>query len=390
MEESTEEPDPRRPRCSGPALRRSNSQIVGHPLVRARRRIRTPLAFAAAGALSGFLLAACSTGTPTAAPHTGTTGAATTRPTTPPTPAAASGPVCPLTGLPAPGGTVPQRSAMAVKVDNYPTARPQTGLTAADIVFEEPVEGGITRFVAVFQCHGTASVGPVRSARNIDIGILGQLGQPLLVHVGGIQPVIDNIVASPIKDFELGDYTTVVQHPSGRYAPYDTYTSTTAVWHMRSTADTPPKPLFAYSRTVPAGTPVSSISIPFSFYSPVSWQWNAQKSAFLRFYKTTPDTLSNGIQNSATNVVVQFVNVYYGPWVENTQGALEVQANLYTNASGTAIVFRNGEEIPAKWSRSTLAQPTSFTTTAGAPIALEPGTTWVELVPSTIHVTTTP
>lgn len=355
----------------------------------ARSRRAGPLALAMAGMTAGAFLSACSGGTPSASTRTGTTAAPTTTSTSAPAPVAATGAVCPLTGLPAPGGTVPRRSAMGVKVDNYPTARPQTGVTAADVVFEEPVEGGVTRYVAVFQCHGTATVGPVRSARNIDIGILGQLGEPLLVHVGGIQPVIDNIVASPIKDFELGDYTTVIQHPPGRYAPYDTYTSTTAVWHMRPTADTPPKPLFTYSRTVPTGTAVSSISIPFSFYSPVVWQWSASKEAFLRYFKSAPDVLSNGVQNSATNVIVQYVNVYYGPWVENTQGALEVQANLDTGASGTAIVFRNGEEIPAKWSRSALAQPTSFTTTSGTPIALEPGTTWVELVPSTIHVTTT-
>jgi len=75
---------------------------------------------------------------------------------------------------------VPQRPALAVKVDNYAQARPQSGLDMADIVFEEPVEGGITRYVAVFQCQGAPEVGPIRSARNIDIGILGQFGRPLL------------------------------------------------------------------------------------------------------------------------------------------------------------------------------------------------------------------
>ncbi len=286
---------------------------------------------------------------------------------------------------------MPNRAALAVKVDNYPTARPQSGLTAADVVFEEPVEGGITRYVAVFQCHGTHTVGPVRSARNIDIGILGQLGHPLLVHVGGIQPVIDNILASPIDDFELGNYTTsVVQHPSGRVAPYDTYTSTTTVWQMRSTADVAPQPLFTYSSTVPAGTPAKSVSIPFSSYSPVVWKYDAKSRRYLRYYASSPDTLANGVQNSAANVIVQFISVYYGPWVENSQGALEVQANLSTHASGQAIVFRNGVGIPAQWSRATLAQPTQFTTTSGAPVAMQPGNTWVELVPTTVHVSTTP
>ena len=73
--------------------------------------------------------------------------------TTTTTTTTAPAPPCPLTGLPAPNGSVPQRPAMAVKIDNYPAGRPQSGLDKADIVFEEPVEGGITRYAAVFQCR---------------------------------------------------------------------------------------------------------------------------------------------------------------------------------------------------------------------------------------------
>ena len=355
------------------------------------RRTLTALRGTLALVGAGCLLAACASGGPSATKDAKKRADPPTTSTPRPSTTKVSGPECPLTGTPAPHGVVPARSALAVKVDNYPTARPQTGLTAADIVFEEPVEGGITRYVAVFQCRGTSMVGPVRSARNIDIGILGEFGHPLLVHVGGIQPVIDNIVSSPIDDFELGNYTTsIVQHPPGRVAPYDTYTSTTQVWQMRTTATEPPQPVFSYSATAPAGTPVSSMSIPFSSYSPVVWRYDAKTHKFLRFYATSADVLANGVQNSASNVIVQFVSVYYGPWLENSEGGLEVQANLATNASGKAIVFRNGVEIPGRWSRATLAQPTSFTTTSGEPIKMQPGNTWVELVPTTVNVTATP
>jgi hypothetical protein len=351
----------------------------------------TPLRAAVALIGAGCLLAGCASGGPDAARTGSHSGGKASRTTTRPSTRDATGPDCPLTGTPAPHGVVPKRSALAVKVDNFPQARPQTGLTAADIVFEEPVEGGITRYVAVFQCHGAPVVGDVRSARNIDIGILGQFGHPLLVHVGGIQPVIDNILSSPLEDFELGDYTTtVVQHPAGRYAPYDTYTSTTAIWRMRSTATHPPLPVFSYSKAVPTGTPVKSVSIPFSTYSEVVWKYDPKTRTFLRFYGSSPDTLSNGVQNSASNVVVQFIHVYYGPWLENSTGGLEVQANLYTHASGKALVFRDGVEIAGRWTRTTLAQPTSFTTTSGQTIKMQPGDTWVELVPTFVHVTTTP
>ena len=104
---------------------------------------------------AGLVLSACSHSSAPSETHMGATEEA----------------ACPLSGVPAPTGGVPNRPAMAVKVDNYPTARPQSGLDKADIVFEQPVEGGITRYVAVFQCNDAFLIGPVRSARSIDIGI---------------------------------------------------------------------------------------------------------------------------------------------------------------------------------------------------------------------------
>ena len=77
-------------------------------------------------------------------------------------------PICPLTGLRATGDAVPARPALAVKIENSPLARPQAGLNDADIVYEEPVEGGITRFIALYQCADVDRLGPVRSARTTD------------------------------------------------------------------------------------------------------------------------------------------------------------------------------------------------------------------------------
>jgi hypothetical protein len=123
----------------------------------------------------------------------------------------------------------------------------------------------------------------------------------------------------------------------------------------------------------------------------VTWKWNATTNTFQRFYNgTTPDMLANGAQNQTPNVVVQYVQISYGPWAENSEGGLEVQADLYPNASGTAVVYRNGMAFPASWHRSTLGSPTQFVNAAGQVIPLEQGTTWVELVPSTILATTTP
>jgi len=328
------------------------------------------------------VVAGCSTSTPSAAKHPTTTTTTTAVPVKA---------FCPLTGTPVPnGGDVPQRPALAIKVDNFPEARPQTGLDKADIVYEEPVEGGITRYAAVYQCQQALLVGPVRSARNIDIGILGQFGSPLLVHVGGIIPVVDNIDASPLVNLDLGAYAAANLHPAGRVAPYDTYASTVTLWGLKPTDVTPPAPVFTYSAATPSGTPAGSIAIPFSNSSSVVWKYSPTAHGFLRYYGASPDVLSNGVQNMAPNVVVQFVSITYGPWAENQQGGLEVQANLYNDASGPAEVFRGGVEVSGTWSRSSLSQPTSFISSTGTPITLQPGRTWVELVPNTIQVTVTP
>ena len=121
------------------------------------------------------------------------------------------------------------------------------------------------------------------------------------------------------------------------------------------------------------GTPVSTVHINFPSNSDVTWKYQPSTGAFTRFYNgTQPDVLANGVQNAAANVIVQYVQISYGPWAENSEGGLEVQADLYPNASGTAEVFRDGVEIAGTWHRSTLGSPTQFVSTAGTPIPLKP------------------
>jgi hypothetical protein len=300
---------------------------------------------------------------------------------------APASPTCPLTGQPAPGGRVPQRPALAIKVDNYPTARPQSGLTDADVVFEEPVEGGITRLVAVFQCQGANLVGPIRSARAVDAPILDQLSKPLFVHAGGINPVIDLIERANLINDDVFTHGSIVQHPSGRYAPYDTYASTAAAWALQPTDTTPPAPLCTYSATVPTGTPVGSLHIPFSGTNDNTWTWSPINGQWLLSIGGVPANVADGgTRIGVTNIVVQTVHVTYGPWLENSEGGLEVQSQLI--GSGPLAVFRNGEEITGTWQRGPFSATTSLVAANGSTIALDPGKTWIELVPSGIPVTT--
>jgi len=297
--------------------------------------------------------------------------------------------VCPLTGAPPPGGgSVPERSALAIKVDNYPQARPQSGIDKADIVFEEPVEGRITRLVAVFQCQTPALVGDIRSARAPDVPISDLLSHPLFVHVGGIAPVLALVKSANLTDVDLYYLGSLTQQPAGRVAPYDIYTSPAAVWAAYPTAATPPAPVFTYSSSPVGGTPAATAHIPFSSTNDNTWTWNAGTDTWALAFSGEPATVSSGAQIATSNVVIMTVSVTYGPWVENEEGGLEVQAQM--TGSGPVTVLRNGQQITGTWSRPSLGSPMTLTSSTGQVIALNPGQTWVEIVPNYVTVTITP
>jgi hypothetical protein len=304
----------------------------------------------------------------------------------------APAPPCPLTGAPAPGGAVPARPALGIKIGNYPGDRPSSGLNQADIVFEEPVEGAITRLLAVFQCQSAPLVGDIRSARQPDAGIMSQFSNPLFVHAGGIDPVIALIQTSPLIDKNLysgGNGSAIIMQP-GRVAPYSTFVNTNTLWALDASDTTPPAPIFQYSTTLPKGSVTgsgASVHIPFSANSDVTWQWSAQTGTYLRFYSGQADKLLNGAQTAATDVVVMTVPTATGPWVENSEGGHEV--DVTATGSGPLVVLRNGVAITGTWTRPALTQPATLTTSTGVPITLQPGSSWVELAPVGIPVTPT-
>jgi Protein of unknown function (DUF3048) N-terminal domain/Protein of unknown function (DUF3048) C-terminal domain len=280
---------------------------------------------------------------------------------------------------------VPQRPALAMKVDNYPAARPQSGLDKADVVFEEPVEGMITRLVAVFQCQEASSVGPLRSARAVDAQILDQLSDPLFVHAGGITPVLDLLAQAHLTDENVFSHYSIVTLNPDRVAPYSTYSSTSDGWGLDPSNTTPPAPIFTYGSNPPPGTPVTSVHIPFSSTNDVNWTWDSAADRWALAYSGEPATVAGGGRITTTNVVVQTVHVTFGPWLENSEGGLEVQAQM--TGSGPLEVFRDGQEITGSWQRVSLTSPTTLTAANGTVIPLAPGPTWVEIVPTTVTVT---
>jgi hypothetical protein len=293
-------------------------------------------------------------------------------------------PSCPLTGQPAPHGRVPDRPALAIKVENLPEARPQAGLDRADVVYEEPVEGGITRFIVVYHCHDAGRVGPVRSGRTTDPKVLVQFGRPVMGYAGGQAPVVRAIDRAGMIDMNYNIAISAYIRDDSRAAPHNLYTSTRALWKAAKAKEGAPAPVFAYDPELAGPSrKARTVHLPFSSYSDVFWKWSRTQAAWLRSHGTVPHLLEDGSQVQAVNVVVMQVQVRSGPIVD---AAGNHSPEVELTGSGKAYVFRDGRMIVGRWERPTLKDVTTFVTKAGAEIALAPGITWVELLPDTLQV----
>ncbi len=304
---------------------------------------------------------------------------------------------CPLTGVPAPGGKIPQRPALAVKIGNDPASRPQSGLDNADIVYEEMAEGGITRYLAVFQCQSAPLIGPIRSVRWDDWHVLQQYGHAILAYSGGISYWMQAAASlSWIYNANGSIYPTANAYyryasdtpPANQGPPYNYYSSTSALWALFPKVKAPPPQLFKFSKILPKeAKPDSSASIDFSGSSPVVWQWSATLRKWLRFYDTQPDTDPSGHQFQATDVVIQIVPTEKGPYNESGPDSPDVESLM--TGTGTAYVLRDGSIETGTWSRPTGFAITKFTFPNGKPMRLQPGNVWYEIVPNYVPVSFT-
>jgi DUF3048 family protein len=284
----------------------------------------------------------------------------------------------PLTGLP---GDAPVRPALIVKIDNAPRARPQVGLNQADVVFEEVVEGGITRFAAVFHSQDSDPVGPVRSARSTDIGVASALHRPLFAYSGANRVFEEQVRQAPLVDVGVKAAPDRYYREGSRRAPYNLFSRTPALFQLAPADAVTPPALFAYRAPgePPAGasmTPVQQVSLQFAVR--VDWDWDGALGAWWRNQdgRRHDDAAGRGV--APANVVVQFVE-YRDTGLRDTSGAPVPEAQII--GEGDAWVLTGGQLIPARWSKPAADAVTGYVDGAGAEIRLAPGRTWVELAP---------
>jgi hypothetical protein len=288
------------------------------------------------------------------------------------------GDTAPLTGLPF-GDENLNRPALAAKVDNHPAARPQLALDRADIVFEALVEGGLTRYVAIWHSDLPAEIGPVRSVRPMDPDIVSPFGG-ILAYSGGQQRFVEAMLQTPVESAIHGQSNVrdFFYRSPDKVAPQNVIVR--AIELVANFADkAPPKPQFVYATdpalatAVTAGDEVTGFTTRFSSFQAPSWDWSASDGAFLRSQTNGPaDVALSGERIAATNVVAIFVDIQVIQDIPTT----------FLVASGTGFVATGGHILPVTWSKASREAAIELRDSSGQEVTLAPGITWVELLPA--------
>ncbi len=298
------------------------------------------------------------------------------------------------------------RRPLAVKVENDPAARPQSGLADAEMVIEELVEGGVTRFICFFLANQSAALGPNRSVRPSDIDITFYL-KPLLICSGGAPQVMAMVQQSGLMYLE--EDGTHFWRDHKRSAPHNLYTNTEKLRaYLAEQGDTynqavatgfsfySPEELAAIQAALARGeypeilvgnipVKIGTISIAYESSCAVRYSYDPASNKYLRFVQNKPHTdLTTGAQLAPRNVIVQYVQL-------SSSGVKDVLGTETPNSQvvgkGQCLVFSGGEVVAGTWSKASRNDPTYYYDVIGREIKLNPGQTWIHLVPNSIKVT---
>jgi Protein of unknown function (DUF3048) N-terminal domain/Protein of unknown function (DUF3048) C-terminal domain len=266
------------------------------------------------------------------------------------------------------------RPVLAVKIDNIVYARPQTGLTSADIVYVLPVEGGLSRFLAIFSSHIPRVIGPVRSARADDLELLQQFGRPAFAW-SGAQPRLTGVIEHDRRIVDLSaDLFGGYYRNYNRVAPYNLFAQTRTLLAEAHGESKAHNIGFTFGPPNPGGRRTSSASVSYPAAS-FKFTWSAGRGRWLVWMDGARAASTEGPQLSAATVVIQHTLVRTSKYKE--YGRPPPFAS--TVGHGTAIVLRNGMSYRVRWSRHGADGGTTFTTLSGQPMRFAVGPVWIVL-----------
>lgn len=291
-----------------------------------------------------------------------------------------SDPVCPLSGA---MGTEEQtaRPAVAVKIENSPAAYPLSGLGDAEVVFEELVEGGMTRFMAVYHCTDTVKAGPVRSARVVDPPIMSPITR-ILAAAGGnahVRKALDKANIITIDEDTPGGALRRISRP-GISSEHTLYGNTAKARKVGSKKfDDPPTPgIFAFGEIPSGGRPARSVTLNFTQSDPIVYKWAGD--SWTRSQHGAPFAVE-GPKVEIDNLIIELHKINYSKKIVDPAGnpSIEIADPV---GSGEALVFRDGKVFEATWSRKAVTDRVVYETKDGDEIALKTGSTWIALLPN--------
>ncbi len=284
----------------------------------------------------------------------------------------------PETFAPAP----PDRTRpIAVMIDDHPDAWPQSGLSRAAIVWEAPVEGGLTRDMAVFRSASATEIGPVRSARPYFL-LWAREADAVYAHVGGSDEALKDLSTRMygLDDADEFSHGNSFWRDASRDAPHNTYSSTEKMralmaaksWHTETEATDP----WRRDGATATGTPASAIEIAsVAGGETISFRWNAARRGYDLSRRAPAVHDRSGEPVSPANVIVIEAKII--PIADpHAKGLIGIEAI----GEGSATVFRDGVAIPAKWKKTSAASPTRFIDAQGREIALAPGQVWISVI----------
>ncbi|MFI7498742.1 DUF3048 domain-containing protein [Streptomyces sp. NPDC049687] len=274
-----------------------------------------------------------------------------------------------------PSGTSPSAAVgpvLAVKIDNADAARPQTGLDAADLVYAEQVEGGLSRLMAVYASRLPEAVGPVRSARESDLDLLRQFERPVLAFSGAQNKLLPLIDRAPLDAVTPGDASGAYYRGPDRAAPHNLYLHPDRL--LRSAPGAAALTTgFHYGAAPPGGRAQAARTVRYPA-ARFTFTWSESRARWLLSMDGTPTVTADGQRVAPATVVVQHVKVrasaYHDVLGNNTP-------YTETVGSGKAEVLRDGRVYDVNWKRATAEDGTDFTTDDGRQVGFAEGPVWV-------------
>jgi len=277
---------------------------------------------------------------------------------------------------------LPRMRNLVVVIDNDVNARPQAGLEKADLVYELPIEGGTTRFMAVYSRFEADLLGPIRSARDYNID-LAQEYDPIFVHAGGSPQAFAKFSEIGNLNGLEGGVDRAFWRINEREAPYNLYSDTKTLRRVAlQEGFRESGRLFDFKYLNPGedfpGTKAERATINYGHQDfRAEYLYDAKTKRYLRFTGGVKHWSNTGEQLTAKNLIIQLVNTR----VIDSEGRLE----LTLTGKGKAVFFSEGQVIQGYWEKKKDGI-TKFYQAEGEEIALKEGNTWISVVPVNVQV----